>query len=1062
MNDEVMPFYFKASPGMDNNSEELELNGERVRLAQNCRFEPEPGGVTKRPPLAYYNGTEMGSSGGLLGAYRFYSATGARMITVRDSGVYVGDDGTGTMTSIRTLTTTTRRMAFLTYNNLMIAGNGIDPLFVYDGSSDNVTWELGSCKAKIGTSAGITATDISYMVQIVVTTGDLISGAISNTISSATDESIDLSYIPLGPAGDTTSRKIFRKDSLTSGYRLVATISNNTETTYTDTTADVSGNALIGTVTDEIPKGDILLIHRERLFIAGDPDNENKIYYSRPFLPHFIQQTSNLDYMEVSKDDGDKITGLRIQQGTMACWKQNNIRKVFVASSTSNADPESWYADDPFAHIGTPAKWSIAETPYGIIFLSWNGWYIYDGGAPKLIIPQFNIQSILPSLYNDVVGYFNKDVFYAAYSDKEAGAQHNNRILVYEFLQDKFSLDIVNANCFCSASGVDETGELYIGSSTAGYLYKAEEGDNVHRLAGKTQANLGTKTNVFVGGTESSPTIELGTSVDPSAIPDDTCIFWLEESRTPGSGWTEITNTGKLIYIGDTAGTEGGTAGHTHTATGTLGLSAATKANSGDSGTPSTPSDHTHSVSGTTDSAEALPNNFKVRIFKKNSTTTEYQFPIGTLIMWDQPDAPDGWLARFDLDACYPLLGTTDLGLADKNPAHYHTFSFSSGAGGASNDSDTGTLASQPSHTHLVHGDTNSYETSTWKPKSVQFRFIQKITEDLPWDGALKYCYALFYNSTAESNGWEDVTSTYTGRYIVAGDSPLTLADRSGYAHIHSSGTTTVDNNTQVSGNGGYHNTGLVPHTHPATLTFASTDLPDPPYLTFRLRRKVLGQMLAYNDALLNTYTTGTYLSPAVQINAETLKIMIVNISKGSTDTVVVYFRTGATKAACEAASFSTATENNAVVEATANVWIQYKFEFTSVDSTLSLPKLFTSDGYMMKFSYRRSGTIAETAVEFIYDTGNLNFDEPLMDKLFKKIVSEHSGEQGSVEITWETENATNTFQFDLSRFPKRWQSFFHSDAMGTTIKIRYYKNDLNDFMLKEFKGYLSPLPVII
>lgn len=1064
MNDDISPFFYKTSPGMDNNSEELELNGERVRLAQNCRFEPEPGGATKRPPLAYYNQTQMGSSGGLLGTYRFYSAYGAKQICVRDSGVYVGDDGTGTMTLIRTLTTTSRRMAFVTYNHLMIAGNGIDPLFVYDGASDNVTWDLASCKALVGSGTGITATNISYRVQFVVTTGDLISSATSNAIASAVNKSISLSNIPLGPGGLTTARKIFRKDSLTTGYRLVTTISNNTETTYTDTTADVSGQALLGTVTDEIPKGDILLIHRERLFLAGDPDNENKIYYSHPFVPHFIQQTSNLDYMDVSKDDGDKITALRVQQGTMACWKQNNIRKVFIASATSNADPESWYADDPFAHIGTPAKWSVAETPYGIIFLSWNGWYIYDGGAPKLILPQFDIQSILPSLFNDVVGYFNKDVFYAAYSDKEIGAQHNNKIMVYEFLQDKFSLDTVNANCFASASGVDENSELYIGSSTSGYLYKAEEGDNTYRLSGKTSADLGTKTNVFVGGSQDSPTLEIGASIDPSPIPDDTCIFWLEESRVPGSGWTEITVDGKLIYIDDVnvPGTAGGNSGHTHAVTGTLGISAANKVNSGDSGTPSVPSNHTHNVSGTTDSADALPCNFKVRVFKKNNTTTEYQFPIGSLIMWDQPDAPEGWLARFDLDGCYPVMGLTDLGIADKNPAHYHTFSFSSAGGGATNDSDTGTLASRPNHTHLVHGDSNSADTSSWKLKSVQFRFIQKITDDSPWDGAFKYCYALFYNTTAESNGWEDKTATYTGRYILAGDSPLTLVERANYAHIHSSGTTTVDNNTELSGNGGYHNQGLEPHSHPASLTFASADLPDPPHITFRLRRKLLGQMLAFNNALLTNYPTGTYVSAAVQINAESLGVMIANISKGTGDTVLIYFRTGATKAACEASAFTTTTASNEVVSTAANVWVQYKVEFTAADTTVSLPKLYTSDGYMLKFSYRRSGTIAETAVEFIYDTGNLNFDEPLMDKIFKKLVSEHSGTKGSVKVSWETENASGSFTFDLSRYPKRWQTFFQSTAMGTTVKIRYYKNDLEDFTIKEFKGYLSPLPVVI
>lgn len=1226
LDDQIIPFYFKASPGMDNHTDELDLNGQRVRLAQNCRFEEEPGGVTKRPNLAYYNTAEMGSSGGMLGTYRFYSAAGAKQICVRDSGVYVGDDATGTMTQIRTLSTTTLKMSFVTYNKLMIAGNGTDNLFVYDGSSDNVTWELGSCKAVKGTSTGITRTAISYQVEITLSTGSYVCGAISNEIQSVTNESINLSYIPLGPTG-TTSRSIYRKSSETSGYRLIATLSNNTDTTYTDTTADASAGTQLPTVTDDMPKGKFLLIHRERLFIAGDPDAESNIYYSNPLLPHIIQQTTNLDYISVSKDDGDKITGIKNFQGILMCIKQNNIRKIGVSSALSNADPTSWYVEDPIAQIGSPAPWSIVETPFGVVFLGWDQWYVCDGGVPKPILAQFNCRNILPSLYNSVVSYFNAGILYAAYADKESSPQENNRIMCYDYLLDKFSVDTISANCFASASGIDEASELYIGSSSGGWLYKAEEGDNWHRLAGKTQATKGTENTTFVGGSEASPTIEIGSAVSASAIPANVCIFWMDEETNPGSGWTEITACdGKFFYISDDAvGTTGGTENHTHSITAKLEMSNAKELDSGDGGVWSTDTQHTHTGSGTSSSDSALPKNVKLRIFYKNTTTTEYLFPVGALVLWDQSDEPDGWLARSDLDTCYLLSGTTGL-IADKNPSHSHTFSFTSNSGGTGQDADIGNTPTSSTlshphypHTHLLTGTLASADTSGWDLDAITFRVIQKVGEESSWDGANKYCFCLYYSDTAiGGTGWTDVTTSYDGKYILAGETPLTVVSKSqsdisvtvdattnvfsatdhglhdndvvfisattlpggitadtiyyvvsaltntfkvsasvggsavnvttagttvvvskrGATHTHDQDSTTVANNQGYGTIAGYHNQAIITHNHIATLTVATTELPDPPYFSFRLVKKILGQMSEYNSAVLTHAGNGIYESPAIQINAESMGIMYMNISKSIADTVNVYFRSGATQTAVEtgiAVTFNATTDtftatshglsNNDTVSVSATVlptgfsnaiiyyvinaatntfqlslsqggsavdastsgtsvvvkewgyimtksgdemtvpvndWIQYLVEFIAADTLTQIPKLYTVDGYLLKFSYRRAGTVAESSVEFIYDTGNLNFDEPMLDKIFKKIISEHSGTQGSLTVTWTTENATGSFTFDLATYPKRWQSFFHSTAMGSTIAMRFYKNDLYPVTLKEFKGLLTPQPMLI
>jgi hypothetical protein len=154
--------------------------------------------------------------------------------------------------------------------------------------------------------------------------------------------------------------------------------------------------------------------------------------------------------------------------------------------------------------------------------------------------------------------------------------------------------------------------------------------------------------------------------------------------------------------------------------------------------------------------------------------------------------------------------------------------------------------------------------------------------------------------------------------------------------------------------------------------------------------------------------------------------------------------------------------DSGAPIVATVNTWVQYLVEFVVADSTVDNATLFYADGVLVKFSYRKSGTIAETSVEFIYETGEMNHEEPMVDKIYKRLALEHLAEYGSCLVTWETENATASWTIDLSRYPKRWQSFFHDTAMGETLSLRFYKNDLEDYTLKEFKGFFTPQPMLI
>jgi len=1074
----IKEWYLKTLPGMNNLVEDLDLKNKWVEIAQNCRFEEEPGAVDKRAPMTYYNTTTLGSGAfGMTGLFRYYTSGGdAEFISVHDTSAY-----TGTATPIRTSLTAGKRSSFVTYKDLLYGCNGSDNIWVYDGS-DDVTWEMGACKIVVSTATGSLDSTAAYSYQVAITVSGAthICGAISNPITTSTSGAMEVTNIPLGPAG-TTNRILYRTEggdapSTHGNYDIVATLADNTTTIYTDTIGDGSLGATVGAITDDQPKGAELRIHRERMFITRDPDSPSKIYYSNTYLPHFIQQTTNLDYMDISPEDNDEISGIPIQLGTMICIKKNTIRKLHIASPTSGADPTTWYADDPLAWNGSPAPWSITQTPLGIVFLGWDHWYLFDGAGARPIIDEFDTKEILDANYQDTVGFYHKGIMLAAYTDKTAANQYHDRVMRYNFKRKALSFDvwtsdtIVGPNCFASRSGDDETGELYYGDSQQAYILKDKEAEDSYRLRTKAECLAGTTTGSFIGGTQAVPYITIGSIDAAQAIPDNIIIFWDNPTTTPGSDWTEITSTydGRFIQIGATTATAAAS-GHTHTVSGNLDSTTPTQANSGDQGsTGGLLFGHGHTFSGTSSSGTPEPRHVKFRMFKSSSAAAT-EFPDGAIVMWDQEEPPTGWQDLTTNWGYYVQCGSANLSPWREGSSHDHTWSATSSAGPDDDGqgSGAGGDCAADTHTHGVTGTSNAADLFDWELKNVQLHMIKKVGESDTWDGTNQYvmcCTA----TTATPTNWAAV-STYNGRYLKCGTAVASTGAAASASHEHSNNSGVSAENAAAFG-GTYHRTQcLIDHTHThSDATGAAGSAVNPANVSFPLFKYHLGKMRDYNAASTVSATGGTWTSPAQEINAETLSKMFWNedIDDAVNDDVIFETRTGATLAACTAAAWHATTltnPNGSPIGSDADIWLQYKVEFTCADSTVTNPRIYFSDGYVTKYTYSAGATSAETSVNFRYGVGFRNFQAPMMDKIFKKIMTVHEGVAGSFAVEWETENTTtsNTFTVDLTVYSKHWESFFPSTAFGKEINLTVYKNDLYNFRLSEVKGLYSPMPVI-
>jgi hypothetical protein len=88
-------------------------------------------------------------------------------------------------------------------------------------------------------SSGVLTGAYQYLVTFTTASGETTAGPASATVNPASQE-VALSAIPTGIAGTVTGRNIYRTLAGGSTFYLLASLADNTTTTYTDNTADAS------------------------------------------------------------------------------------------------------------------------------------------------------------------------------------------------------------------------------------------------------------------------------------------------------------------------------------------------------------------------------------------------------------------------------------------------------------------------------------------------------------------------------------------------------------------------------------------------------------------------------------------------------------------------------------------------------------------------------------------------------------------------------------------------------------------------------------------------------
>ncbi len=186
-------------------------------------------------------------------------------------------------------------------------------------------------------------------------------------VSSPVNEQVTLSAIPTSSDAQVTGRNLYR--TTTGGVRFywLATINDNTTTTFVDNIPDLELGQEMEEDHDIAPNGKFSAWWDNRLWIAGD----DIVYYSALSYPEHFDVAYR--YITVERGDlSDKITGLVPFKDSLYVFRKKSIYVI-----QTNAYGYGRYLVEN--HTGCRAPWSMVEVNNNLMFISDRGIEVFNG-----------------------------------------------------------------------------------------------------------------------------------------------------------------------------------------------------------------------------------------------------------------------------------------------------------------------------------------------------------------------------------------------------------------------------------------------------------------------------------------------------------------------------------------------------------------------------------------------------------------------------------------------------------------------------------------------------------
>lgn len=263
--------------------------------------------------------------------------------------------------------------------------------------------------------------------------------------------------------------------------------------------AQLSGTTLTRPTTTV--KGNFGIFYADKQVVSGVPEHPNRLYISGQDVGDFTNTNptgtgaysvydtsthpgatvfsgSDAAYIDIAKDDGDRINGLAKYGALLIIFKE---RSIYSLEFDTNGLPIVKLITNA---IGCTSHWSIDQVDNDIIFLSRNGWYVF-GTQPQFFdqlrtnelsirIKPF-VKSIAALNLDRPCAIWHDNIYYCAVP--VGNSDTNNRVFTYHrnytaWLQS----NNINANAFTQYIDIDNEEGLYYADENTATVWKQTNG----------------------------------------------------------------------------------------------------------------------------------------------------------------------------------------------------------------------------------------------------------------------------------------------------------------------------------------------------------------------------------------------------------------------------------------------------------------------------------------------------------------------------------------------------------------------------------------------------------
>lgn len=411
--------------------------------------------------LWWYESTQSGTL-----TYYLIAVTGGKIYQM------TGFDGTWHDITGSVTITAGNICSFVNFFNVLYVTNGVDAPFQWNGTGNATTIPALLANSYTFTVSGVTTvptagatyTDSGSTTFTVVATN--ISGASGSRAGTiiATGSTVPVASGNLTKTGGTGDSTI--------AYTLFGVDANITKAKYVE---DYNNYLFLANVS------------------VGSTVFPTRIYWSNLQDPTTFLTTS---FIEVAINDGQQITGMKVLGDNLIIFK---TRSIYIVSFTG--DP-----DIPFilqgggksnSDVGCAAPFSIQEVTNGLMFLSFDGLYYFDGSNSSKVSDRINptilgLNSTRLSQTRSMVQH-NKHRY--LFSVPSSSSSTNDTVITWDWYLNAFSIySGINASSMCTTFASGYVEKIYFGDY-AGFYYQMDNGSNDNPLNISTPINAYYYTN---------------------------------------------------------------------------------------------------------------------------------------------------------------------------------------------------------------------------------------------------------------------------------------------------------------------------------------------------------------------------------------------------------------------------------------------------------------------------------------------------------------------------------------------------------------------------------------